>query len=292
MKGELINFISSLGLAMIGANLLVFAILERLRPAALNQPLSAYFLNLRITALYLVISNYYWAGLSAKTVAHAEKILHSGLINLQFNPGKNPIMLIGDGILIVIIADFFYYWFHRTQHMIPALWSQHKIHHLDEHLNASSTNRHHWLEELFRIPFMAVPLAVLFTFDPMPAGIIGVFFSSWGYFIHSNLRIELGPLTRFIAGPQVHRIHHSRLENHYNKNFAAFFPVWDILFNTYYHPQRSEFPPTGITGEALTKAKDAAFLPFYIWAYDIKSWLLEKRDPFIEKINKLRSSKS
>jgi hypothetical protein len=33
------------------------------------------------------------------------------------------------------------------------------------------------------------------------------------------------------------------------KNFVAFFPIWDILFGTYYHPARDEFPPTGVEGE-------------------------------------------
>jgi len=32
----------------------------------------------------------------------------------------------------------------------------------------------------------------------------------------------------------------------YDKNFAAFFPVIDILFGTYYRPRRDEYPRTGI----------------------------------------------
>ena len=38
---------------------------------------------------------------------------------------------------------------------------------------------------------------------------------------------------------------------HKDRNFAAFFPIWDILFRTFYFPKRDEFPDTGIVDEFL-----------------------------------------
>jgi sterol desaturase/sphingolipid hydroxylase (fatty acid hydroxylase superfamily) len=32
-------------------------------------------------------------------------------------------------ILAGILSDFFYYWFHRMQHTVPAFWHFHKVHH-------------------------------------------------------------------------------------------------------------------------------------------------------------------
>ncbi|RDI48136.1 sterol desaturase family protein [Aquicella lusitana] len=271
MWETLVTFISGLGLPVTIANLVAFAVVERWMPAELEQPLNAYFLNIRITLLYLIASSY-WGGVSAAAVTKAGALVGMGLIDLRFASGSNIGLQVAAGLLGVIIADFFYYWFHRFQHIIPMLWAQHKIHHLDEHVNASSASRHHWLEELFRIPFLAIPLAVLFKLDPMPAGVIGMLFTSWGYFIHANLRFELGPLTRFFGGPQVHRIHHSRLDKHFDRNFAAFFPLWDIVFKTYYHPQRGEFPPTGIAGERVSTLRHAALLPIQIWIKNVRTW--------------------
>jgi sterol desaturase/sphingolipid hydroxylase (fatty acid hydroxylase superfamily) len=66
--------------------------------------------------------------------------------------------------------------------------------------------------------------------------------SAWTFLIHANLKLSLGPLSWLVDGPQVHRIHHSQLPQHFDRNFAAFFPIWDVLFGTYYHPARGEFP--------------------------------------------------
>jgi sterol desaturase/sphingolipid hydroxylase (fatty acid hydroxylase superfamily) len=56
------------------------------------------------------------------------------------------------------------------------------------------------------------------------------------------------------CGPQIHRIHHSVLPQHRDKNYAVWFPLWDVLFGTYYHPARDEFPPTGVKGETEIKS--------------------------------------
>jgi sterol desaturase/sphingolipid hydroxylase (fatty acid hydroxylase superfamily) len=34
--------------------------------------------------------------------------------------------------------------------------------------------------------------------------------------------------------PTGHRVHHSALPEHRDKNFAGIFPIWDHLFGTYY----------------------------------------------------------
>ena len=69
-----------------------------------------------------------------------------------------------------------------------------------------------------------------------------------------------------ITGPQYHRIHHSFQLEHLDKNFAAFFPIWDILFGTYYHPGKDEFPSTGLlSGETYSNLWLASTLPFREW---------------------------
>ena len=113
---------------------------------------------------------------------------------------------------------------------------------------------------------ITIPMAILFDLSPQAGGAIGFAFSAWTFFIHANLKLGLGRLSWLVDGPQVHRIHHSKLPEHFDRNFAAFFPIWDVIFGTYYHPRRGEFPPTGVTGEPQVRTlREAAWLPFRTW---------------------------
>jgi hypothetical protein len=49
-----------------------------------------------------------------------------------------------------------------------------------------------------------------------------------------------------LNSPQYHRVHHSSLAMHYDKNFAALFPIFDVIFGTAYRPQAGEYPPSGL----------------------------------------------
>jgi sterol desaturase/sphingolipid hydroxylase (fatty acid hydroxylase superfamily) len=144
----------------------------------------------------------------------------------------------------VWIFDFFYYWFHRLQHIWAPLWAVHRLHHSDRAVNVTTSLRHHWLEEPLRAVLIIFPMALLVKISPVEAGVISAAMAQWGYFIHANTRISLGPLTLLITGPQAHRVHHSLERHHLNKNFAAFLPLWDWLFGTYAKP--SGWPCTGL----------------------------------------------
>ena len=66
----------------------------------------------------------------------------------------------------------------------------------------------------------------------------------------------------FFTDNYYHRIHHSVEDVHHNKNYAAFFPVWDILFGSVHFPKNNEFPEVGLVGEEQPKTfKDYLFYP-------------------------------
>ena len=76
-----------------------------------------------------------------------------------------------------------------------------------------------------------------------------------------------------MVGPQTHRIHHSRLLQHHNRNFGVYFMLWDILFGTYYHPSRAEFPPTGVDGESdVRSVREVLTLPYRGWWDMFRDW--------------------
>ena len=103
----------------------------------------------------------------------------------------------------MLVFDFFYYWHHRLQHEIPALWEQHKLHHMDETLSCLTNLRHHWLEEGIRVFTITIPMTFLIGLTPVQGVLISSAIAQWAVFIHANLRIPLGPLTPVFAGPQL-----------------------------------------------------------------------------------------
>ena len=174
-------------------------------------------------------------------------------------------------LLLLFTFDVFYYWFHRVQHTTK-LWPQHAVHHSETHLNAATAFRHHLLENIVRIPIVDIPL--MFIFVDSVWGSEGIltqvatgFIAYLGIFAHSNLRIGFGPLNWLIVSPQTHRIHHSIEDAHWNRNFAAYFPFIDVIFGTYYHPRRDEYPDTGIpgVGNSLDSLPAAVMHPFREW---------------------------
>ena len=243
----------------------VFAVLERLFPAVERKAVKEWGFNLSVSVLYMTV------GAIAAVVGDfiGEKLktgLHGGLINLKMAKTGGIARDFAATLLSLLIFDFFYYWWHRSEHKYPGLWAIHKLHHMDPGINVSTNLRHHWLEDVGRIPMITIPMAILFDLSPRAGGAIGFAFSAWTFFIHANLKLGLGRLSWLVDGPQVHRIHHSKLPEHFDRNFAAFFPIWDVIFGTYYHPGRGEFPPTGVTGELqVTTLREAAWLPFRTW---------------------------
>lgn len=167
-------------------------------------------------------------------------------VNSFFDPLMVNLLLV---ILSLFVFDFFYYWFHRMQHTVSFFWQFHKTHHSIENLNAIASY-HHLSEELFRIPFVTIPLALLIKIDAPHLAILSSFFAVYGQFIHMNSKLSLGFFRFFLADNYYHRIHHSLEKHHFDKNFAAFFPFWDVFFRTAHFPKNNEFPKVGLSYES------------------------------------------
>ena len=171
--------------------------------------------------------------------------------------------------------DFAYYWYHRAQHRWPALWAVHELHHADRELNVTTSYRTHWLEAPFQAVLVAAPVVMLMGHRDPKLGLFLLIASRFFFlFSHSNVRLSLGPLTPLLCGPQWHRIHHSRLPQHRDRNFAQVFPCIDWLFGTYYSPRRDEFPPTGTEHLASdAPVLSAELRPFRLWRDGVRGLL-------------------
>ena len=174
-------------------------------------------------------------------------------------------------VVFAIVWDVWRSWVHRWQHASGLLWQTHKLHHDDHAVNSSSQTRQHLLNYVL-LNVLYLPVVAIFGSLAPHAVAAFIMFRLWGFFIHMNVGIGLGPLAPIISGPQWHRIHHSMRPEHADKNFATFFPFIDKIFGTYYRPSPGEFPPTGLISEDSESVFRAATIgPFVALFQGLKS---------------------
>jgi sterol desaturase/sphingolipid hydroxylase (fatty acid hydroxylase superfamily) len=147
--------------------------------------------------------------------------------------------------VFTVVMDFSEFLFHRMQHLIPALWSMHSFHHSDEALNISTTYRHFWAEQAIKSVTIYLLVGLLFRASPLVLTAYGTV-SLYNLFSHMNLPIGFGRWWFLLNSPQYHRIHHSSLVEHQDRNFAALFPIFDAIGNSAHRSGAGEFPPTGL----------------------------------------------
>lgn len=262
----LINLLREYGNILLAVFILtvIFSFLELLAPAEKGQALSKRLFNLLylpfalalILLLQILFIPYY---------SQALGIVGGGLLPEFINAQSGIVANVLFALLYAVVFDIWQYWAHRLQHTVSLFWETHKFHHSETALNASTVARHHVLSNLL---FMILYLPVLILLGPQTPHFIALFlmFKLWGFVNHANVRVDLGPLTSIIAGPQWHRIHHSLYREHHNKNYAAFFPFIDILFGTHHRPARNEYPPTGLSSkEGDDFLREATILAFANW---------------------------
>jgi sterol desaturase/sphingolipid hydroxylase (fatty acid hydroxylase superfamily) len=168
-------------------------------------------------------------------------------------------------LLGALIIDFFFYWFHRLQHTSKLLWQVHLLHHTDTALSVATTQRVHFLEHVVSPVFITAPIMILFNLSDDVIVLVAILPAVWSYCVHMNIRIGFGRFWWLISSPQYHRIHHSIELQHRNRNFAVWFPIWDILFGSAFAPRPGEYPETGVDGVEVSRLPEAFALPFVGW---------------------------
>ena len=146
-------------------------------------------------------------------------------------------------IAYLVLRDALEYFYHRAQHAVPLLWSVHSLHHSDPNMSALTANRHFWGDQLIKAVTIWPLAALVIAPTPMMLGIFNLA-SFWHIVVHARLPISFGPLSWLLNSPAYHRRHHSCLSEHYNSNYSALFPIFDVLCGSYNRP--AGFPPTGL----------------------------------------------
>ncbi len=151
----------------------------------------------------------------------------------------------------IIVADFTLYWIHRAFHRLPFLWPLHAVHHSATRLDWLAAVRVHPLNTLISTTVLGTVLIALGFPLAVLAGVVPIL-GLLGLLGHANVTWEFGPFLRYVfASPRFHRWHHTHVDEGGDRNFAAFIPLWDRMFGTWYLPRVPLPERFGITGDPV-----------------------------------------
>ncbi len=150
-------------------------------------------------------------------------------------------------IAAFLIVDFLFYFDHRIRHRISLFWHFHAVHHAQRELNFFTDARAHIFDRVWSLLILAIPTLILKLNAPQVI-LIALIIEFHQAMYHANFKSNYGFLRYVLVTPQSHRIHHSRLPEHQNKNFGGSLSIWDHLFGTQ-HNNYDEYPETGIDDE-------------------------------------------
>jgi len=159
-----------------------------------------------------------------------------GLIAFYDN-GHGPLAampLYAQMVVFLVGEDIILYWTHRWFHG-RAMWKYHAVHHSSEELEWISAARFHPVNLFLGSVFADVALLIA-GISPNVLVVLGPLTIAHSAFVHANLDWTLGPFRYVIATPVFHRWHHTAADRGGEKNFAATFPVLDLIFGTFYMP--------------------------------------------------------
>jgi sterol desaturase/sphingolipid hydroxylase (fatty acid hydroxylase superfamily) len=146
-----------------------------------------------------------------------------------------PIAL--QAVVAIVLGDVCVYWIHRAFHAWRPLWRFHSVHHTAEHLDFLAAHREHPVDGIATAFAQNLPaFAMGFPVDVIAAFV--AFRGLWAIFIHSNVKLPIGPLRFVLGAPELHHWHHAKGAS--AANFANLAPWLDVLFRTYHRPDRRE----------------------------------------------------
>ena len=184
------------------------------------------------------------------------------LINQDYVP-MHPgyIATFACGVALLLASEFSDYLVHYLEHKNPILWEIHKVHHSAEHLTPITSLRGHSLGLFYHNAvqsFFCGPIAALFMHvyglslaDTLVLGTISRKAFSIGTLDalkHSHFPISLGVCEGVLISPHMHQIHHSKLKQHWDKNFGTNLSIFDWIFGTAYKPKKNEEIVLGLHG--------------------------------------------
>jgi sterol desaturase/sphingolipid hydroxylase (fatty acid hydroxylase superfamily) len=223
----------TLRLAALLAGLILLLTMETLRPRrAWHAPRGRRLLfHGGIAAFNTALLQVAWAGpLAALVVTVRER--GWGLAGLLRLSGPAEILL------SLIVLDLLDYLWHRANHVVPFLWRFHSVHHVDTHVDVTTSLRFHPGELLLSGAAKSIWIVV---WGPSLGAfaIFEVMITAAAQFHHGNIDLpdRVEPAVRLLGvTPRMHASHHSAGTRSLDANFATIFSIWDRILGSYVEP--------------------------------------------------------
>lgn len=234
MISDIANYFQSIpsshrSLILIGG-LLLFLLIENVLPLFTNQynKWSHGWKNIFFTCTTILVN----FAMAFVLVAASTYVVQSNFGILQWlDLSLTPTLILG-----LLLMDFVSSWLvHWTEHHVKWMWQFHLIHHTDQHIDATSANRHHPGESVIRFVFttmgvilIGAPLWLVFLYQSTSVVLT--------QFNHSNVKLPQwldNMLMLVLCTPNMHRVHHHYRQPYSDMNYGNIFSIWDRLFGTF-----------------------------------------------------------
>ena len=230
-----------------------------------REKTNAYETKDAITSITMGLGNVF-LGLISKTIVFATLIV----IYDNFRLLSIPFVWWG-WILLLIIEDFTYYWFHRISHESRFFWASHVVHHSSQKYNLSTALRQTWTGSFLSFVFwLWLPLLGFHPVMILAQMSISLIYQYW---IHTELIKKMPDWFEAIFNtPSHHRVHHATNPQYLDRNHAGIFIIWDKLFGTF-EPEK-EKPVYGLTKNI--GSFNPLFVAFHEWIAMFSDVLISK----------------
>ena len=148
-------------------------------------------------------------------------------------------------ILIFLLTDFIWYWYHRLAHEINILWMVHEVHHQSEDFNYTVSTRVTIFQAVVRTSFWAILPLLGFPAEMITSMLL--IHGLYPFFIHTRVIGKLGILEYILVTPSHHRVHHASNEKYLDKNYGDVLIIWDKLLGTFQKEEEEEEIVYGLT---------------------------------------------
>jgi lathosterol oxidase len=141
-------------------------------------------------------------------------------------------------ILVLLISDFWEFYYHYLGHNYKIFWEQHKHHHKFFNPSPFAVIADEFVDQFFR----ALPLALFPLVAPINIDLMffeyGVFFYAYGCYLHWGYESDyLDAHNPIINTAFQHYCHHARAIMNKPYHCGFFFKIWDQLFGSMYEDE-------------------------------------------------------
>lgn len=149
-------------------------------------------------------------------------------------------------LLLFLLEDLSYYWFHRANHSVRLFWAGHVNHHSSRYLNLGTALRQGVGERVHKYLFwLWLPLL---GFDPAMIVTLMAISLIYQFWIHTE---TVDRLPRWFEWwfntPSHHRVHHASNVRYLDCNHGGVLIIWDRLFGTFAAERADEPCVYGLT---------------------------------------------